>query len=437
MNSSDQMRHALFVAYHYPPEASSSGVLRTLKYTRHLVEHGWRVTVLTLRRDAYGEVDASLERQIPEAVRVVRTGYINTKRHLSLWGRYPSFLAVPDRWIGWYPWAVRAARRLYAEDPFELVYSTSPHATTHIIAGSISNWSGVPWVMDFRDPWYEEPPEPGTPAIVHWMARRLERRAISRARFVVTSTSRLQGELVTRYPQQRGKIRCIFNGYDEADFAALPEPKLRGDGILRVVHAGSINAEFRDPTPLLRALRRASDEGGVELQHVYLRFIGPGPYADSPAMTRAVQELGLGDNIEFVARVPYAEALQQIADADVLLLLQASADTVGLVPAKLYEYVRAGHPVLAAVWPGITADVLRETEGGWAVDPRDESALVEAWTEIYRGWRAGDLMKHAAPRQRLERYSRRSLAAELAALFDTAAAAGCQAGIRRGPSTPW
>src|SRR5438876_7290753 len=101
--SSDQakapMKHALFVAYHYPPESSSSGVLRTLKYTRYLGRFGWRVTVLTLRREAYEVTDPTLEDQIPPEVRVIRTRFISVKRHLAIRGSYPSFLAIPDRWI--------------------------------------------------------------------------------------------------------------------------------------------------------------------------------------------------------------------------------------------------------------------------------------------------------------------------------------------------
>ena len=91
------MRHVLFVAFHYPPEASSSGVLRTLKYTRYLGAHGWRITVLTLDRRAYDIQHAGLENQIPASVRVVRTHFMDVKRALSIRGVYPGSLAVPDR----------------------------------------------------------------------------------------------------------------------------------------------------------------------------------------------------------------------------------------------------------------------------------------------------------------------------------------------------
>ena len=88
--------HALFVAFHYPPEASSSGVLRTLKYSRYLPEHGWRVSVITPKESAYSVRDPKLEDQIPPATKVVRTPYLNTKRDLSIRGIYPALFALPD-----------------------------------------------------------------------------------------------------------------------------------------------------------------------------------------------------------------------------------------------------------------------------------------------------------------------------------------------------
>jgi hypothetical protein len=63
--------------FHCPPRAGSSGVLRTLKYTRYLGAHGWRITVLTLERGAYEVQDPGLERQIPVEARVVQTGFLS------------------------------------------------------------------------------------------------------------------------------------------------------------------------------------------------------------------------------------------------------------------------------------------------------------------------------------------------------------------------
>ena len=412
-------RHALFVAFHYPPEASSSGVLRTLKYTRYLGDHGWRITVLTLNRRAYDVQDSGLESQIPAAVRVVRTPFVDVKRHLSLRGVYPGSLAVPDRWIGWWPWAVREGRRIMRTDPVDLVYSTSPHATAHLVALALVRSARVPWVTDFRDPWYEEPPEPGTLRVVHWAGRHLERRVIRRAARVVASTEQLRDALATRYrTEPREKFCAIANGYDEEDFESRPSLDGPPASELLILHAGSVNPTFRDPRPLFAAVREAARRGALDTSNMRFRFLGAGPFGESAEMTRAVEAAGLAGRVEFRPRVPYERALVEQASAGLLLLLQASTDTADLVPAKLFEYLRARRPVLALVGPGATAEFLGKTGGGWVVDPRSPDALRDTLATAYKTWHTGTLDTVTADPRVLKGFSRAQLAAELAVQFD-------------------
>ena len=415
------VRHALFVAFHFPPEASSSGVLRTLKYVRYLPERGWRVSVITADVAAYAVRDEALEAQVPERTRVVRALARNTKRDFAWRGKYPALLAVPDVWVGWMPAAVRAGRQLIAEDAVDVVYSTSPHATAHLIAGRLARGAKLPWVTDFRDPWIEDPPEPGTPNgfVYRRVNRWLERRTIRDSAAVVTSTSHLRELLRARYPAERAdKIRAILNGYDEADFShvdAAPSPR---DARLRIVHAGSINAGFRDPRPLFTALGRMVRSGELRAAECELRFIGAGPFGDTPDVRDAIDAAGLAGAVRFLPRVPYEESLRELASADLLLLLQASDDTVGLVPAKLYEYLRAQKPTLALVRDGAVTEVLAATGGGIAVDPAHADALHVALAGLVADWRGERLAARVADLAILRRFDRRALASELAAVFD-------------------
>ncbi len=415
------MRHALFVAFHFPPEASSSGVLRTLKYVRYLDRYGWRVTVITPDVAAYTVTDPELGRQLPASCRIVRTKYLNTKRHFALRGRYPALLALPDVWAGWYPWAVAAARQVVEADPVDLIYSTSPHATAHLVARSIARRSGKPWVADFRDPWFEDPPEPGAPngLLFRSLNRRLERSVIVSCNAVVASTDALRDVLQQRYRDVCSNKFCtIFNGYDEADFQRI-DTRSGGRGErMNIVHAGLLNPEFRDPRPLFRAIRRCADAGTIDLARVRLRLIGGGPFAESGQVRAEVARLGLGDVVQVEARMPYAQSLQELANADLLLLLQASPDTVNLVPAKLYEYLRTQRPVLALTSPGATGEVIEMTGGGWVVAPEDERRLADCLTEAYRGWTENTLRDVAADLNSLRRFDRKILTGELADLFD-------------------
>ena len=412
--------HALFVAFHVPPEASSSGVLRTLKYVRYLDNLGWRVTLLSLAVGAYDATDPALESQLPASCRIIRTRYLNTKRHLSLARRYPALLALPDVWIGWLPWAVAAGRRLSQSDPFELVYSTSPHATAHLIALRIARRTRVPWVADFRDPWFEVPAEPGAPngALFRRLDRILERTVIESCDAVVTTTAQLRDMLRLRYPTQpAAKFTAILNGYDETDFAALPGETRAGTALV-VVHAGTINAEFRDPRPFFAAVRRCIDAGVIEPDRVRVKFLGGGPFAESPGLKATVAQLGLEEIIEFVPRLPYAESLRELARADLLLLLQFSPDTSGLVPAKLYEYLRTGKPVIALVPQGATQEILSVVGGGEAISPEDSEGLYNVVANSFRRWTEGTLGDEKADLAELRRFDRKTLTAELARLFE-------------------
>jgi glycosyltransferase involved in cell wall biosynthesis len=287
-----------------------------------------------------------------------------------------------------------------------------------LIARTLARRANLPHVIDFRDPWHEDPPEPGMPAVVNWFAPRLERKVVTSAAHVVTSTAELRDVLRARYVDQGAKITAIANGYDEADFAALPKGAPNESGRLIVAHAGSINPEFRDPCPLFQAAARAAMRGKLDPSRLLFRFIGGGSYANSERLRRCIAETGLASSVEFVPRVPYDEALRELGNADLLLLLQASEDTTSLVPAKLYEYLRAMRPVLALVLPGATTEVLAQTGGGWIANPRNPDDLEEAMARIFSDWQGGSLRGRHAKLDALQEFDRRRLTGKLAAIFD-------------------
>ena len=417
------MKHALFVAFHFPPEASSSGVLRTLKFTKYLPEFGWRVTVISPKISAYEVIDYDLESQVPNNVRVLRTNFLNAKKHFSIRGRYSVLTAIPDRWIGWYPWAIAVGRKVMKAERVDLVYSTSPYATAHLIGSSLAKIDHCPLVIDFRDPWYEIPPEPGTPHIRQWFAKFLEKRVVSQAQKVVTSTRELRNSLAARYSDQDyEKFSAILNGYDEEDFISLDKVKVSEEEVqsetLTIVHAGSINPQFRDPRPFLSALKKLLNLQILLPGQVVVRFIGPGAFADNHELQFFLDSNNLRDYVEFLPRVPYKEALKALRKANLLLLLQASEDTRSLVPAKLYEYLRIQKPILALVLTGAVSEILDETGGAWAVSPQDSSGLNETLLTIAKLWKRKTLSYHHANLSEIQKFDRRWLTQQLAKMFD-------------------
>ncbi len=213
------MKKVLMVAYHFPPLAGSSGIQRTLRFAQHLPEFGWEPIVLTAHPRAYERTSDDLLREVPERLIVKRAFALDTARHLSLGGRYPGLLATPDRWMTWRFGAVARRTRADSRHAPQVIWSTYPIATAHVIGSALSRRSGLPWIADFRDPMAQEG-YPDDPAV--WKSfKAIEERAVAEARFSTFTTPGAAREYRQRYPAAADRIRVLENGFDEESFAGL------------------------------------------------------------------------------------------------------------------------------------------------------------------------------------------------------------------------
>lgn len=352
------MSSVLLIAYHFPPLAGSSGIQRTLRFVQHLPELGWQPLVLTAHPRAYERTGRDLLAEVPEATRVVRALAFDTARHFSIAGRYPGLLATPDRWVSWLPGAVAAGLAIIGRQRPQVIWSTYPIATAHMIGATLQRISGLPWIADFRDPMAQ----PGYPADARvWRSfKRLEERAAERAAlctFTTPGAARLYGE---RYPRARERMVVLENGYDEESFAAVeaagaPCAPLN-PGTVTLLHSGVVYPHERDPAPLLAALGRLLRDGGLHPGQLKIRFRAPGHDA---LLQGLADRHGVAQLVEICPPLPYREALHEMLCADALLVMQG-AGCNDQIPAKIYEYLRAGRPIVCLSDPaGDTAAVLR------------------------------------------------------------------------------
>jgi glycosyltransferase involved in cell wall biosynthesis len=409
------VKSILLVAFHYPPEGGSSGVLRTLKFTKYLPRHGWVPHVLTLRESFYRVRDDALVRDIPPEAVVHRTFALDTSRHLAIRRRYPAWLTVPDRFLSWLPFGVARGLRVIRAGGVRCLYSTCPQPTAHLIGLALKSLTGLPWVADFRDPWIEEDGPQAARSLRHRVDRRLERAVVQGADRIVVTTSYLRDDFLRRYPRlDPAKIQVIYNGYDEGDVAPLPPPTQKRERF-EMLHAGLVTAAYRDPTPVLQAVSSLIAQGRLDRGRVRIVFLGGGKYPASPEFAAGVRRLGLQDVVEVAGRVSHAEALERTREADCLLLLQASEDTRALIPAKAFEYLRAGRPILALAKPGATPELLRDMEQATVVDPARPDEIERAIAGGYEAWR--DSPVPIVVERKIDRYERANLTAELARIL--------------------
>ena len=351
-------RRLLMVAYHFPPLAGSSGIQRTLRLVQQLPALGWQPLVLTTHPRAYERVAPDLLAEVPPGTEVRRAFALDTARHLSIGGRYVGALAVPDRWQTWRFDGVRQGMQLIRRFKPDAIWSTFPIATAHLIAMELQRRSGLPWVADFRDPMAQDG-YPTDPRL--WQAfDRIERAAVGQAARCVFTTPGAARIYAQRYPDVADRIRVIENGYDEDSFSRA-ERRLGPNeslvpGVITLLHSGIVYPEERDPAPLIAALGQLRAAGHFGPDGLRLRFRAA---VHDDLIRNLSRQHGVGDMVETLPPVDYAEALQEMLRADGLLVMQ-SAGCNDQIPAKIYEYLRARRPILCLSDPaGDTADVMR------------------------------------------------------------------------------
>ncbi len=404
------MKRILMIAFHFPPLTGSSGIQRTLRFAKHLPEFGWEPLVLTAHPRAYERSSPNLLTEIPEGTVVVRAPAFDTARHLSIAGRYPGFLARPDRWISWLPGATLSGLSMIRRYRPDVMWSTYPIATAHMIGAALHKLSGIPWVADFRDPMAQD----GYPSDPHtWKSfKRIEERAANEATLCTFTTPGAVRLYAERYPHAASRFKVIENGYDEETFAGLtPGGAPLNPGKITLLHSGIVYPSERDPTQFLQAIRVLIDTGRIFADQLRVRFRAS---MHEDFLRMLTHKFGLSECIELLPPIEYEDALDEMMRADILLILQAS-NCNDQIPAKLYEYLRASRPILALTDPvGDTANVLQQA-GIDTIAPLDHAEPIGgAILKILSGPQEGSPLTHAA----VEKCSRRNRTRQFASMLD-------------------
>jgi glycosyltransferase involved in cell wall biosynthesis len=398
-------RKVLILTYHFPPSAAA-GALRMLGFARHLPEFGWQTVVVAPPGLPWEPVDEALLERVPSETTVYRVpypthGFGKLLRKFGTWGAWQLIASVPCH---------RAIRR---HRPDVILTSGPPHAI-HVLGRHLHRWTRLPWVADFRDPWLA-----GDPTQTRRAAPRWERRAepsVMREACAIVANAPVACELLQHaYPQYSKKMTSITNGYDPEVFEPNPIPPLSGSTI-EIVHTGSIYVN-RSPIPFLEAVQQL-DPRALAGKTLKVRFIGDVVYdAEREEIRNKIRDVS-NARVTLEDLVPHSESTRAMIQADLLLLLDSPGRRAG-VPAKLYEYIGAGRPILALAEPRSDVEwVLRESGAAHRVaPPLDRQAIGRALMDLLRDPASARCGRRNDPGQ--ARFTRRCLAGELAALLDS------------------
>jgi hypothetical protein len=426
----ETMKRVLVIAYYWPP-SGGSGVQRWVKFVKYLPSEGWEPVVFAPLNADYPSLDPSFEAEVPSGVEVLRgpiwepyaayrslTGAKSTevteissgkktfKQRLSLWIRANLF--VPDPRVGWVKPSVKRLKKYLQEHPVDVIVTTGPPHSVHLIGQKLHKALGTPWIPDFRDPWsrmYYLKYLPMTSCTWRRL-RAMEQAVLDECTTVLTCTPLIQEEFQA---QTSTPIACITNGFDEEDFRGpAPQP----DGHFNVTHTGLFAADG-NPFVLWKVLGEMAQKNHSFREMLRIRLVGK---VDREVL-EAAKAAGLEGALVALGPQDHASAVREQRSASVLILpLRNDPQYRPILPGKLFEYLAARRPVLGiGQTDGAMARVLSETRAGVTAGWEDAAAIRSFLEEAWRQHCARGVPFTAGA---IDPYSRRATAHALAALLD-------------------
>lgn len=431
-NYPDMVRKVLIITYYWPP-GGGSGVQRWLKFSKYLREFGWEPVIYTPQNPEMSAVDASLEKDIPSGITVLKTpifepygiyktltrrkeplgaGFVSesgTMSKLEIFSRWiRGNFFIPDARKYWIRPSVKYITTWLENNPVDAIISTGPPHSMHLIAHEVKKITGLPWLADFRDPWtnidfYDELRLSRWADRKHHKLEALVVRGADRVTVVSPTMERVFRE------QHKRDIFTLTNGFDEDDMndvSTLPTH----DSRFSIAHIGTMNAS-RKPDMLCRVIAGLKSDGVLNESNFVLRLIGRVNYS----ILALIEQYRLESIVEVVSYVPHQEVIQWQKGASVLLLLlNQSKNAQGILPGKFFEYMATGRPILClGPTDSDAAGILKETGLGVCIEYDAVSGI--------RSWIMEQMENHPLMPSRsdnIDRLTRRSLTATLSSILD-------------------
>lgn len=424
------MGKVLIITYYWPP-SGGAGVQRWLKFTKYLREFGWEPVIFTPENPEYPSVDQSLFKDIPEGVEVVKlpiwepyrfykkligaeknerinAGFLSeTKRpglaeRFSIWLRGNFF--IPDARKFWIKPAVKFLTNYLKNHPVDVIVSTGPPHSMHMIALGVKRNTGLPWLADFRDPWtnidfYHEL------MLSKWADRKhhlQELNVLKEADEVVVISRSMKIDFLKILDRN---YTVITNGFDAEDVADL---EISLDRKFSIAHIGTM-VKTRNSEVLWEAIKDIINETPGFSEDIEIKLVGSVDFSVMDSIMRA----GLSEFVNKVAYLPHDEVVKVQQQSQVLLLLiNDTPNAKVILPGKFFEYMAAKRPILC-IGPqdGDAAKVITETRSGYVLEKVDGEGIRQAILSLYFNYKAGQLNIDSLG---IEQFSRMALTGKMA-----------------------
>lgn len=442
------MKNILIVAYYYPPKGGA-GVQRTAKFAKYLQRYGYNVHVLTVKENASGVTDLSLNFDVENGIKIYRTEIKETKllnRVLNVINKNksekqndnmdeervevkPNYLKtvlrniakkmflqaynlmyIPDDKKGWIDFAVEKGREIISNNNIDIIFTTSLPYSSHMIGYKLAKEFNVKWIVDFRDPWVTNALAEYT-FLVKQIYKYLEKKIIKRADRVISVSQPIIDDFISRYKDEKpSKFKVITNGYDEEDFDGLNLKLSEANDKFTILYNGSLYAN-ESPKSFFVSIKNLIEDGKIDRNKIKVKFVGDMGKVQSDLYN--IYKSIFPEVYEFQTYKPHKESLLEICYANALLLILGEGKgTKGVYSGKIFEYIRAEKPIIGIVPDGVARELIEETNTGYVAYPSKQKEVEEIIYKLYNDF-INKQNRYAPLKEKIENYSRENLTKKL------------------------
>lgn len=413
----------LIITYYWPP-AGGSGVQRWLKFVKYLQEFGIEPIIYTVENANYPKEDSSLLNEIPKNITVLKQT-IWQPTDLLFWkknkpqksgisnlskGGFLSFIRgnffIPDPKVFWVKKSVKFLQEYVNSNKIDVIISTGPPHSMHIIAEKLKQKNKVKWLADFRDPWsnlyYNK--DFNQLSFAKNKNKRLEKSVLKNADCILTVSNSLKEE----FSKIAHNVAIITNGFDDETHQ---QQKMVLDKKFTISYIGLLPKQS-NPKLFFKVLAEICSENVNFKKDLQLNFIGD----ISEDVQAVIKDANLEENSVFKGYVSHEKAIEYQTKAQVLLLLIPNvANNKGILTGKLFEYLKAKRPILA-IGPedGDLSTILKDTNAGVVSDFNNEAKLKFEILQLYQQYKKGSLVVTS---KNIKKYHRKELTKQLAEII--------------------
>lgn len=424
------MKKALIIAYYWPP-CGGAAVQRWLKFCKYLPQFGWEPIVYTAKDGEFPQHDPSTLDEVSPELTVLKTSVpephklykkftgrekketlepelvTSSKKNsllenFAIWVRGNFF--IPDARMFWIKPSVKYLKQYLQENPVDVIISTSPPQSMHLIAMELSKFFNIPWLADFRDPWtrvdYFDQLKLGKSAEAKH--KDLEKSVLQNASKVLTVSPTWGNDFKELGAKN---VQVITNGYDHQD---LPKKSIQLDEKFSIAHIGNISKE-RVHESLFKTLKKLCDESSDISSNLEIKLIG----RIDPAFQTFLKKYDLNQYVVSEKAVSHKKAVEETFKSQVLLLLLGAENkSQGRIPLKVFEYIASKRPILG-IGPknGDVSQIIAKSEAGNVYDFKDEQGIYNSLKKSFELYKADSLLSNS---KNAEQFSRENLTAKLA-----------------------